>query len=257
MTVVLDTFIDPVSKETFIDGTYNKISVIANENDGYVNAKKMAAAWGKEIKEYFRLKDWKNKVKYWSKEINTESKARYTLKKGYGNRARGDYVHPDFVHFVAEWCNVDYAFKVAKIMDAINSGNNEELGIRVRELRERNEILETKKQELECEITGLVARKTALQSEIFETSVRTDSRRKMVRILEYDNHIHVSIDQSKNIHDGILLALFVYPTHRNIVDKLRNEWGITGTRCPCFNYEDLDDLIEWFKGYKPIEQHYF
>ena len=36
------------------------------------------------------------------------------------NELRGTYVHPELIHFIAEWVSLEYAFKVAKIMNMIN-----------------------------------------------------------------------------------------------------------------------------------------
>lgn len=49
---------------------------------------------------------------------------------------RGTYVHPDLVHFVAEWCNIEYAFKVNIIMNNINK-------LKELEHKDGNEFLET------------------------------------------------------------------------------------------------------------------
>ena len=40
---------------------------------------------------------------------------------------QGEYIHPKLVHFVAEYCSVDYAFTVAEIMDSINDKVHETL----------------------------------------------------------------------------------------------------------------------------------
>ncbi|KAH0797578.1 N1R/p28-like protein [Histomonas meleagridis] len=40
---------------------------------------------------------------------------------------QGEYIHPKLVHFVAEYCSVEYAFTVAEIMDSINDKVHEVL----------------------------------------------------------------------------------------------------------------------------------
>jgi hypothetical protein len=51
-------------------------------------------------------------------------------------------VHPGLVHFVAEWADINYAFKVKKIMNAINDRNIEVLDGELKQLREDNERLQ-------------------------------------------------------------------------------------------------------------------
>ena len=43
------------------------------------------------------------------------------------NEFKGTYVHPKLIHFVAEYCSVEYAFMVAEIMDNINDKVHEVL----------------------------------------------------------------------------------------------------------------------------------
>jgi hypothetical protein len=45
--------------------------------------------------------------------------AKYALLRGYNVDTQGTYVHPDLVHFVAEWVDLSYAFRVQKILDSI------------------------------------------------------------------------------------------------------------------------------------------
>ena len=37
------------------------------------------------------------------------------------NECKGTYVIPDLIHFVAEWCNIEYAFKVNIITKKIKN----------------------------------------------------------------------------------------------------------------------------------------
>ncbi|EAX93011.1 hypothetical protein TVAG_007350 [Trichomonas vaginalis G3] len=43
------------------------------------------------------------------------------------NEFKGICIHPDLVHFVAEWCSVKYAFYVKDIMDSIDKKVHEKL----------------------------------------------------------------------------------------------------------------------------------
>lgn len=43
------------------------------------------------------------------------------------NEFRGTYIHPKLVHFVCEYVSIDYAFKVAELMDSINDATHQRL----------------------------------------------------------------------------------------------------------------------------------
>ena len=124
--------------ETFTKGTYNGIEILRRDVDGYINASKMAKDAGK----YNNLHRFLQSVKmieildYWYKnEVNcgpitfdsTEKQAFYELYKGVENDFKGIYIHPDLIHFVVEWCSVEYCFKVKHIMDSINDKVHEKL----------------------------------------------------------------------------------------------------------------------------------
>mgnify|MGYP001102705536 CR=1 FL=1 len=47
--------------------------------------------------------------------------------KNVAPKYQGEYIHPKLVHFVAEYCSIDYAFTVSEIMDSINDKVHEEL----------------------------------------------------------------------------------------------------------------------------------
>jgi hypothetical protein len=62
-------------------------------------------------------------IKYWSQ--NQENKGEQIcasleeLRKGY-DQAQGQYIHPELIHFVAEYVSIEYSFKVKHVMDSIN-----------------------------------------------------------------------------------------------------------------------------------------
>jgi hypothetical protein len=47
----------------------------------------------------------------------------YELRKDY-DEVQGQYIHPDLVHFVAEWISIEYAFQVDDLMIAINENTH-------------------------------------------------------------------------------------------------------------------------------------
>jgi hypothetical protein len=74
---------------------------------------------------------------------------------------KGWYIHPKLVHFVAEYCSIRYAFKVAEIMDLINEKNqllNKTLEDTISEMRKENEELKQSNSELAVENSNLRSR---------------------------------------------------------------------------------------------------
>ncbi|KAI5501108.1 KilA, N-terminal/APSES-type HTH, DNA-binding family [Trichomonas vaginalis G3] len=135
MSVEAKTFTNKSNGETFTKGTYNGIEVLRRDKDGYINATKMA----REAERLNHLNRFLNSTKmqeileFWLKEYggaksgSTSKQAFYELTRGVINEFKGIYIHPDLVHFVAEWCSVKYAFYVKDIMDSIDKKVHEKL----------------------------------------------------------------------------------------------------------------------------------
>ncbi|KAI5497030.1 hypothetical protein TVAGG3_0808540 [Trichomonas vaginalis G3] len=135
MSVEAKTFTNKSNGETFTKGTYNGIEVLRRDKDGYINATKMAREAGKlnHLNSFLNSAKMQEILEFWLKEYgraksgSTSKQAFYELTKGVINEFKGIYIHPDFVHFVAEWCSVKYAFYVKDIMDSIDKKVHEKL----------------------------------------------------------------------------------------------------------------------------------
>ncbi|EAX86330.1 hypothetical protein TVAG_442490 [Trichomonas vaginalis G3] len=135
MSVEAKTFTNKSNGETFTKGTYNGIEVLRRDRDGYVNATKMAREAGKlnHLNRFLNSAKMQEILEFWLKEYgraksgSTSKQAFYELTKGVMNEFKGIYIHPDLVHFVAEWCSVKYAFYVKDIMDSIDKKVHEKL----------------------------------------------------------------------------------------------------------------------------------
>ena len=108
-------------------GTYNGVTILYRTSDLYINVGKLCRDAREDFYNFRRGKKWKQIIEYWNQEYKIESteKSRLPLielKKGYP-KAQGIYINPDLIHFVANWISIDYAFKVAKIMNLINEHN--------------------------------------------------------------------------------------------------------------------------------------
>ncbi|KAI5529678.1 hypothetical protein TVAGG3_0326570 [Trichomonas vaginalis G3] len=135
MSVEAKTFTNKSNGETFTKGTYNGIEVLHRDKDGYINATKMAREAGKlnHLNRFLNSAKMQEILEFWLKEYggaksgSTSKQAFYELTKGVINEFKGIYIHPDLVHFVAEWCSVKYAFYVKDIMDSIDKKVHEKL----------------------------------------------------------------------------------------------------------------------------------
>ncbi|KAI5544411.1 hypothetical protein TVAGG3_0101670, partial [Trichomonas vaginalis G3] len=135
MSVEAKTFTNKSNGETFTKGTYNSIEVLRRDKDGYINATKMAREAGKlnHLNRFLNSAKMQEILEFWMNEYggaksgSTSKQAFYKLTKGVINEFKGIYIHPDFVHFVAEWCSVKYAFYVKDIMDSIDKKVHEKL----------------------------------------------------------------------------------------------------------------------------------
>lgn len=121
-------------KYNFEKRTYNGISVKFETNTGYFNATQMCSDNHKKWRNYKITKCWTNKVDAFNRIYGEKSCALIRADgkisfepENVANEWRGEYVHPKLVHFVAEWCSDDYAFKVAELMDSINDKVHQQL----------------------------------------------------------------------------------------------------------------------------------
>ena len=146
------------NNETFTRSDYNGVSILIRDKDGYINATKIAKDNDKQkrLNEYFKSDKWKeicsimkNISPDFSGKTYTQLYYKITTTEIGGKiETYGTYVHPDLVHFVAEWCNIEYAFKVNIIMNEINKlkevnkkNGNEYLNKIITELKDKNEYL--------------------------------------------------------------------------------------------------------------------
>ena len=135
MSVEAQTFTNKSNGETFTKGTYNGIEVLRRDKDGYINATKMAREAGRlnHLNRFLNSTKMQEILEFWMNEYgqaksgSTSKQAFYELTKGVINEFKGIYIHPDLVHFVAEWCSVKYAFYVKDIMDSIDKKVHEKL----------------------------------------------------------------------------------------------------------------------------------
>ena len=161
MSVERKLYFETKDGEKFYEDHYNGVRIIVRESDGYVNATRIASDNGKQ-KNFARFIEsirWKEISKafinhHLKKEVVVSSIENAYIPDTHKD-ARGTYIHPKLIHFVAEWVNLDYAFKVAHIMDLLNE-----------ELHNRTITLEQKIAELERDLENANTGKRVVLGEI-------------------------------------------------------------------------------------------
>ena len=124
--------------ESFTRGTYNGISVIIRDKDGYINATEMCRQFGKRFAKINENHAWQEYYKEFQREysalpelgVHRPTSFSYQINKGLStnqNYLRGTYVDPRLINYIAIWCSPKYAVAVGKIMDSINDRVHQEL----------------------------------------------------------------------------------------------------------------------------------
>lgn len=114
--------------------TYNGISIVRETNSNYVNASKMCSDNHKTWRKFKQSKYWKDTLEAFNLVIKPGLSnagnfwtASFLAPKQVKPEFQGEYIHPKLIHFVAEYCNKVYAFKVAELMDSINDSVHQRL----------------------------------------------------------------------------------------------------------------------------------
>ena len=117
----------------FKEESYAGISVLFETNSGYFNASRMCSDNGKRWRQFKNSQHWCGLVEAFEKRQNQRddgmaksSRTSFSVKNAENNY-KGEYVHPDLIHFVAEYVSYDYAFMVADLMRHINEHAHKKL----------------------------------------------------------------------------------------------------------------------------------
>ena len=129
MTTTTETL--TLNGETFTKGTYNGINVLIRDKDGYINGSKLGNE-SRRARDFIKSSRFDEICRFWHKNrcarfhADLKKPAKYVL-SNVSNEFKGTYIHPDLIHFVAEWIDIEYAFIVAEIMDSVNDKVHEVL----------------------------------------------------------------------------------------------------------------------------------
>ena len=198
-----------INENQFALTTYNGLKVIVNEKDGYYNATNLCGQSEKNFYHYKQSKEWEEVIEVFNEE-HENIKSSYVINEGIPNdfkSLRGTYVHPDLIHFVAHWCSIEYAFKVSKIMNAINDR------AKLQQMDDNENI--------EDVLGALQDENDRLATELHNKSVRSsiDSRKLTLYQDEETGRIKMSADNNKKFRDFIIQ--YEFPASMNIRMELK------------------------------------
>jgi hypothetical protein len=97
---------------------YAGFDVTMNMENGYINATKLCADGGKQMKNWLRNECNKELVEYFEENWSAQKRANLLIVVNTGvNELRGTYVHPDLIPHIASWVSPAFAYKVSKIVN--------------------------------------------------------------------------------------------------------------------------------------------
>ena len=207
------------NNETFTRTTYNGISILVRDSDGYVNGSKMA----KEAKkEQFRRFIKKDKIQQYASFRGLDESVQtifYELHAGYDNDVMGIYIHPKLIHYVANWCSLEYAAKVADLMDAINEQQHKQHITFEEQLKQTISNLQDT-------ITKQTETITKQADHINTCAVPKNNNTKKLRILklEGDNKYKISADSTRRKYKNEVYR-YIIPASMNIKQNLKDLIG--------------------------------
>jgi hypothetical protein len=106
--------------DTHSKALYGDFTVTMNTTNGYINATKLCADGGKEMKHWLENKGNKEMVKCFGeliiRSVGIPTDLLIIVNTGI-NETRGTYVHPDLIPHIASWVSPAFAYKVSKIVN--------------------------------------------------------------------------------------------------------------------------------------------
>ena len=236
------------NNETFTRGTYNGISVIIRDKDGFINATEMCNQFDKKFRKIFENHTWQAyleafKAEYTNSPISggcSNVNHLYQIpNKGIPDRLkflRGSYVNPKLINYIAIWASPQYAITVGKIMDEINERGQLK---NISSDENINEVLKQLKEENE-----------KLKEHINNTSVPIENSDKDLYIYREDGQFKISADSNK-IPNNIIYH-FIFPASMNIRQMVHNGFGLRYNTIP---EQMIEGVIKYLELSNPKEQN--
>ena len=228
--------------ETFTRGTYNGISVLIHDETGYVNGSKLGDE-GRRARDFVNGERFNDICRFWVKTQSAPKHADPKYKLEYiGNDFKGTYVHPSLVHFVAEWVSVEYAFKVAHIMNSINEYS-----------QATGQTFDETKDELIAQLQARIDEQQQqiqqLETKIAQTSVPDENCDKDLFIVRVNGQLKLCAD---NTHKPTqFIRRYRFPAAMNVKQIIREEFGLNGSDIP---NDRLEEVMTFINGMNPKER---
>ncbi len=178
-----------------IDDVYSKakyagFDVIINMENGYINATKLCADGGKQMKNWLRNDGNKELVEFFENSHTLIIEPMTIIVTGGQNTIlRGTYVHPDLIPHIASWVSPAFAYKVSKIVNNFLIKEKED------------EIIRSKLiiGEKDCKIEEL---KLMLAKESAERREAEKHAKQMLQnMIDQNDRTHIKLDDTKKVLD--------------------------------------------------------
>lgn len=250
-----------VKNEMFYEYEYNDIKLIIDSNE-YIFASKICSDNKKKFNKWLELKRTKDIIIKLEKYLEiTETKKglrsiynvnnkkpMLMFKRDSGYRdLQGFYIHKKLLHYLCEWANIDYAFKVAEIMDLINE-----------ELHLRNIKLEDKINELETYIEQL-----KLEHNIYKTKINSGFNHEhpgcliIRKVLANDKHYHIMYDEKQHFEnsekDIIINDIYNPQKHHSLINFYARNNQLTNIKYIKPNIVETDEVENIKNAIKEIQ----
>ena len=208
------------NNETFTRTTYNGISILVRDSDGYVNGSKMVKDNGKiHIDRFLKKKTTQEYISFMKDGKNATLEIYYELHELYIPEVQGYYIHPDLLHLLSEWVSVEYSYKVSQLMKAINEQQHKQHITFEEQLKQTISNLQDT-------ITKQSETITKQADHINTCAVPKNNNTKKLRILklEGDNKYKISADSTRRKYKNEVYR-YIIPASMNIKQNLKDLIG--------------------------------
>ena len=237
--------------ETFTRGTYNGISVIRRDKDGFINATDMCKQFGKRFAKINENHAWQAylvafKAHYYAlPEMGEQENFMYQLNQGFSvkqNNLRGTYVDSRLINYIAIWASPEYAVIVGEIMDTINEYS-----------QATGQSFDETKDELIAQLQARIDEQQqeiqTLQTKIANTSCPEENCDKDLFIIRSDNQLKLCAD---NTHPPRhFIRRYRFPAAMNVKQLVREHFGLNGSDIP---NDKLEEVMTFINGLEPKER---
>jgi len=247
MTVSHDSFVE--NNERFTFSFYNGISILTRDVDGFVNAGKMCTDAKEKFYNFTRGKRWQEIIDYYVQlEGSVNLRYLYNLRKGY-DKAQGNYLNPDLVHFVAEWISIPYAFKVKRIMDSINERSQvtgetfEDISEEI--IKKQKSVISKLKQRVEEQSEVIEEQSKTIEEQSVRSQINNYERLFIFR--DESGAIKLSVNQRKPPKN--IIETFIFPSAMTIKQDIKREFQLSRTYI--IEEQQLEHIVEFINERLP------